>query len=220
MDAEPEVAQRADGRPQRVRRRSTARRSLGGNALQSVDDRDDAAPRRLGRVRRHRRAVRRDQGGPRRLLPGRGAPTSTRRSRWRKRGARSPPAASRCARSWCSTEPTGMARRGGRGARSPTRTVASGASSSPRRCASPATSTWPRNASRTRTRGRCATWAEAGDPVPPGGVADHDGAQPGAGPDAPRRAVPPRAAGAGRWTTSRRPPELGRRTRSPTTGCG
>ena len=38
--------------------------------------------------------------------------------------------------------------------RSPTRTGASGASSSPRRCASPAASTWPRSASRTRTAPR------------------------------------------------------------------
>ena len=38
--------------------------------------------------------------------------------------------------------------------RSPTRTVASGPSCSPRRCASPATSTWPRSASRTPTPGR------------------------------------------------------------------
>ena len=44
----------------------------GGNALQGTSTATTVAAGRRGRVHRHRRAVRRDQGSARRLLPGRG----------------------------------------------------------------------------------------------------------------------------------------------------
>ena len=175
-------------------------------------------PRRRG----HRRPVRRDQGGPRRLLPDRGARTWTTRSRSAS-SARPASAASRSGRSWCSTacdqfhrrrssrRPRAAAPDRGPGrtaptrlAPSPTRTVASGPSCSPRRCASPATSTWPRSACRTPTCPRCDAWSAAGRAAQPGGLADHRRPAPGARPAAPGGDPAPQAAAAGRAGRARR----------------
>ena len=135
-------------------------RRAGGRARRHDPRRRGAAAHRHRhhdpRRRRHRRPVRGDQGGPRRVLPDRG-PGPGPRDRARPGCARPASAASRSARAGHvgrgrparDVRPTRSARS------SPRCTVASGPACSPRRCASPATWTWPRSASRTRSWPRC-----------------------------------------------------------------
>ena len=180
------------------------------------------------------RAVRRDQGSARRVLPDRGARTLTRRSSSRRRSRAPSTARSRCARSG-SSPPASSAGRGGRGRRQrEPRDVDRPADRSARRRRPPV----PRGAGRAvatliRVLGdfdlaeeavqeafvtALETWPARGVPDNPGGLDHDDGPQPGhrpaASPQAARREDASRSSARRRSRRSSRRSSRTRRRRS------